>query len=289
MVNTNCALSVAFNGPAPICGPKDCRTCRPINKERPAIDEPAARERTQERGLSDENKILLEAWQLIARPIHVIEKHHANIDTQSLFALLRTDIGVWNQGRSIDEAMDAKEYGEQVKGLIAHYLVTCFKFGIIFWDMWLLDYDGRRPSVLLCSETKRYYRQANKHDAIIRRCRGSKWKRGKHRKKGTIRKNARIFIKYLQDTNSRKKNRDKELYKMMRFDCALMIMGRLLDKMDFDLDRRQQSDTDKSRECSGFSIDQQLFEAFEESGYANKFVLIGEIPGIRLNACLISS
>src|SRR4030067_3590251 len=148
-------------------------------------------EKTRERGISRENKFLLDADKLLSNLDEVIEKYSANIKTPKLKKLLAISDYLRSNEKSIDVFIENQGYDNNVKKLIAYILSTFYEVGIMFREKLYRQYMVKGRTVAKMPETGVYY------DDVMRRLRiENKSKYGRKITKESIFKDYKLFRNY---------------------------------------------------------------------------------------------
>ena len=216
-------------------------------------------ERTSERGISKENKFLLDTDNLLSNLDEVIEKYNANIKPPKLKKLLAISDYLRSNKKSIDGFIVNQGYDNNVKKLIAHILSIFYEVGIMFREKLYRQYRVKGKTVAKMPETGVYY------DDVMRRLRiENKSKYGRKITKEGIFKDYKLFRDYLQSEKHKQFERDRAFYDVKRFRYLLHLIikiHKILGVKISEVRKRRLLDLKPAPRRTTFSIDKYLDKA----------------------------
>ena len=234
------------------------------------------KERSNERGLSNSNKILLEAETIISRPDELIERYQCQIDKIQFHSLLIIAYRLRESGKSIDDYFTKQHYADDIRKLIAHSLYIIYEVGIMFREELYKTYEDKTKTIKKIPETDEYYKDAQKLKIVIR---------GKQTKRDTIINDAEEYREYIMN-GSPGILRNRRFYEEKRFRYMAVLVVRINDFFQKEVKESKKESSslrNKRQDTSRFSIDSYINEAINKPRPIHGVMLI-TLPAVSIKA-----
>lgn len=234
------------------------------------------KERSNERGLSNSNKILLEAETIISCPDKLIKRYQCMIDEIKFRSLLIIAYRLRESGKSVDNYFTKQHYADDIRKLIAYSLYIIYEVGIMFREELYKAYKDRTKTIKKMPETDEYYQDAQKLKVVTR---------GKQTTRYTIIHDAEEYREYIM-SGSPGRLRDRRFYKETRFRYMTALVVRIKDffkKKVKEPKKPPSSLLNKRKDTASFSIDVYINEAIKKPRPIYGVMLI-TLPSISFKA-----
>ena len=234
------------------------------------------------RSVSSDNKIMLEAYKILMRPSQVLWNEQVTMEPGTFHYHLRQAYQRREKGKSVDEYFDEFDCPSEAKKLFARSLVILYKTGLIFRYEWYKNSRERSIVVKLMLASGPYHKDASRFTR-------NRSIRGRQVTRKQIQNDARLFLKYLTEGASKK--RDKEFYHTKRFRFLTWVISKIESLFN---KRRAPINPSKAfaipennAGIANYSIDKRLNSMFKERENKKKKrpvhgVLVADLPSLSL-------
>lgn len=233
-------------------------------------------ERNNERGLSNSNKILLEAETIISCPNELLKRYQCAIGEIKFRSLLIIAHRLRESGKSVDNYFTIQHYANDIRKLMAYSLYIIYEVGIMFREELYKAYKDRTKTIKKMPETDEYYQDAQKLKVATR---------GKQTKRDTIIDDAEEYREYIM-SGSPERLRDRRFYKEKRFRYMTALVVRINNFFQKEVKESKKAPSslrNKRKDTSRFSIDGYINEAMNKPRPIHGVMLI-TLPALSFKA-----
>lgn len=226
------------------------------------------------RGLSSENRLLLDVDTLLHDPAGYTSKVGFDVDTPDLYSLLKVTHQLRTKAESIDRWLDEQGYPDTMKQLIARALCSLYEVNILFRTELYKAYGEKAKTVRKVPESGPYHQDSFRLNIPA--------KGGKAITKESVDKDALEFRRYLHQGTTRRRAgfRDRKFYDRKRFRYLIYTVVKIQGLLGHEGDEfRGKPLLDSSHEpvALSFSVDEHLDKALWKPR-KNYAVIMGTLP-----------